>query len=150
MNRIIIIIFAALAIGSSLTSLTAQKQKRAGFDREAFFEKRKEFITKELGLTKKEIANFIPLYDEFQRKKYEAGSLCRTYNREKKDDKEKTDNDYLRIVDECIESKVKEAMIEKEYFALFKKKLSPKKVYKLSRAESKFVREFMKEGERRK
>jgi len=149
MNKIIIIIFATLLVGSEVSSVSAQNQKKQKpeFDKEVFFERLKDFIIKDLDLTEKEIVSFGPLFLKFQRAKFEAGCLCREYNRKKRKDEKTLDEEYLRIVDECIESKIREAMVEKEYYAQFKKVLSPQKVYRLSYAENKFVKEFMRRGE---
>lgn len=144
MYKIFIITFVSLASMLSGSIFAQQRQQGRTFDKEAFIERRNAFLIKEIGLTSEETAKFIPLYNEFQGKKFEAGQRCRHLTREIRKNKQATAADYTNVVNECVEVKQKEAKLEKEYYERFKNILSPEKLYKLNTAEYRFAREFMK------
>ncbi len=149
-HKIIIPIFAVVLI-NSFTEVNAQKpQEQKFFDREAFESKRNAFITAEVGLTPEEAASFIPLCNEMQKKKFEAGKECRKRDREIRKAKEIGDQMYKDVLDICLESRIKEAEIEKEYYTKFQTILSPQKIYKYRCAEMKFARLFVKERNKKK
>lgn len=77
---------------------------------------------------------------------YEAGRECRKFSREVRMKDHPTEADYNRVIDECLEVKIKEAELEKEYYEKFRKILSPEKLYKYRDAEFKFARNYMKGG----
>jgi len=152
MYRIINIIFVAVMVLTPLQMNAQQKEKTHNhFDKESFLIKRSAFITAELGLTPEEAATFIPLCEELNQKKYEAGQRCRKLSREVRSKINPTDAEYTQVIDECLTVGLKEAELEKEYYERFKKMLSPEKLYKYKDAERKFAREFMKSSrEKRK
>lgn len=150
MSKIIIPIFALVLI-NSFTEVSAQEPKeQKSFNREAFESKRNAFITAEVGLTPEEAASFIPLCNEMQKKKFEAGKECRKKSREVRKAKEVKDELYKEVLDICLESRIKEAEIEKAYYTKFQAILSPEKIYKYRCAEMKFGRLFVKERNRKK
>ena len=55
------------------------------------------------------------------------------------------DAEYTRAIEICLDAYLKEAELEKAYYERFKKILSPKKLYRLDQAESKFMRSYMRE-----
>ncbi|WP_085535487.1 hypothetical protein [Massilibacteroides vaginae] len=144
MYKIFIITFASFAFLFSGTVSAHEKQQGRQFDRKVFIEKRNAYLVAEIGLTSEEAAKFIPLYNEFQGKRFEVGQKCRELSREVRKNKSATSADYTKAVDECVEVKLKEAELDKEYYGKFKKILSPEKLYKLNTAEYRFAREFMK------
>lgn len=144
MYKIFIITFVTLSMLFTGPVSAHKGQQGRQFDRQAFIEKRNAFLVSEVGLTSEEAAQFIPLYNEFQRKKFEAGHRCRQLSREIRENPNATPADYSQVVDECVNVKMKEAQAEKDYYEKFKKILSPEKLYKLNNAEYKFAREFMK------
>ncbi|MCD7936931.1 MAG: hypothetical protein LUG98_08735 [Tannerellaceae bacterium] len=153
-GKIFFITFVAVL---SLFSTTLYAQERDNgrsngrFDRETFLVKRSAFITAELGLTPEEAAAFMPLCEELQKKKFEAGLQCRKLHREIRGKETTTDAEYTKAIDECLGVGITEAQLELEYYEKFKKILSPEKLYKYKHAELKFARDFMKEsGDRRK
>ncbi|GHU81828.1 hypothetical protein FACS189415_1000 [Bacteroidia bacterium] len=146
MNKIIIITFGALFVLSSF-EVYAQSRTNA-FDKESFLSERKAFITSELGLTPREVEQFIPLMEELQQKKFEAGQKCRKLSKDIKQKNSLTDGDYLIVIDECLGASLKEAELEKDYYEKFKKILSPEKLYKYKDVEFKFTREFVRNNSR--
>lgn len=150
MNKIFFITFVACSVVLSFSVSAQGDRQHRSFDREAFLAKKNAFITAEMELTPEEAASFIPLCNELQEKMFEAGRECRKLSKELKSNKVARDVDYLRVIDECVSVNMKRAQLEKEYYEKFKKVLPPKKLYNYKRAESKFVREFMKERGDRK
>lgn len=145
MNKIFFITFASVMLLFPLKGYTQEKDKTNNqFDKGSFLEKRSAFITAELGLTPEEAALFIPLCEELQQKKFEAGQQCRKLSREMRSKNNPTGADYTKAMDECLNASVKEAQLEKEYYERFKEILSPEKLYKYKDVEHKFMREFMR------
>lgn len=145
MNKFIVYIFAVFSI-MQVTEVIAQPSKQhKGFNREAYESKKNAFITAELKLTPEEAAAFIPLTNELEYKKFEAGLECRKANRELHKKESPSDKDYNQAIDVCLEVQLKTAELEKEYYAKFRKVLPPEKLYKYKNAEMKFARIFMKE-----
>lgn len=142
MNKIYFATFACCLLFLS-PSVAAQTGNRT-FDKTDFLIKRSVFITAEVGLSSEEATAFIPLCEELQQKKYESGNTCRKLTKELQSKKNPTDAEYLNAVDECLRVSMREAELEKEYYEKFKKILSPEKLYKYKRAETKFAREFMR------
>ncbi|MDR2809833.1 MAG: hypothetical protein LBB84_04655 [Tannerellaceae bacterium] len=147
MNKIFVITFGALLVFFPL-SIYAQDRLGGHFNRESFLVQRRVFITTELALTPQEADLFIPLLDELQQRKYEAGHKCRELSKEMKQKKNPNDVDYLNTIDECLEVGIKEAELEKEYYEKFKKILLPEKLYRYKEVEYKFAREFVKNSGR--
>lgn len=148
MNRIFFFTFVTFLMAFS-TELFSQENRPSGpqgrepFDRGAFETRRNAFITAEMGLTPEEAAAFIPLADELRQKTFEVGNDCRRLQREVMRRRELTDTDYLKMIDECVEVKMKEAQLEREYYEQFKKILPPGKLMRYRDAENKFARFFM-------
>ena len=150
MNKIFFITFVACSVVFSFSAHAQGGKQHRNFDREAFLAKRSAYITAEVGLTPEEAASFIPLCNELQEKMFEAGRDCRKLSKDLKQNKNASDADYLKVIDECVSVNMKQAQLEKESYEKFKKILSPKKLYKYRRAEAKFAREFMKGGDDKK
>ncbi len=150
MNKIILYIFA-LVLGMSFTEVRAQDFKRQkSFNREAFESKKNAFITAEIGLTPEEAAAFIPLCNELQQKKFEVGKDCRKKSRAICKKQNVSDEEYNQTINICLESRIKEAELEKEYYEKFSKILKPEKLFKYKGAEMKFAKLFMKERSKNK
>ena len=151
MSRIFIIIFAAISIPLSFTANAQGDGKgRKHFDRETFEAKRNAYIVAEVGLTPEEAAEFIPLCNELNQKKFEIGRECRMLSKKIRQKEKPTEAEYVELIDKSLEVEIEEAELKKEYFEKFKKILSPEKIYKYREAEYKFVREFMGQGKKDK
>ncbi|MDR3267956.1 MAG: hypothetical protein LBT83_02670 [Tannerella sp.] len=126
--------------------VTAQEQKDDAqkFDKQAFQAKRNAYITAEIGLTADEAAEFIPLDNELKQKQFEAGQECRKLIRISRSQETLSDAACLKLIDCSIETRIKEAQLEKEYYEKFKHILSPVKLYKYQEADFKFMKEFMR------
>lgn len=159
MRKIGIIIFATFSIlihfQAAAQGDQGQTRKQEHFDKGAFEAKRNAYITAELALTPEEAAQFIPLYVELQQKLFEADRESRKMMREihRKENHQKTaitDAEYTKAIDVYLDANLKEAELKKTYYERFKRILSPKKLYWLDDAESKFMRSFWRRNERNK
>ena len=146
MNKLFFITFGACSVAISASAYAQKEKQRPHFDKEAYYAKRNAYITAEVGLTPQEAAEFIPLCNELQEKLFEVGRECRKLTRDIGQEKDGSDADYLKAIDECVNVNMMQAQLELEYYEKFKKILSPKKLYKYRRAEGMFAREFMKGG----
>ena len=145
MNKLFVYIFAMFSVMQVTEVIAQPSQQHKGFDRGAYESRKNAFITAELKLTPEEAAAFIPLTNELEHKKFAAGMECRKINRELRKKESPTDQDFNQAIDVCLEVHMKEAELEKEYYAKFRKILSPEKLYRYKNAEMKFARIFMKE-----
>lgn len=151
MYKIFLITFVAISMMLSSEAFAQDgKQKGKHFDKEAFLAKRNAYITAEVGLTPEEAEQFIPLCNELRQKMFEVGRECRKFSKQVRKQEKVTEADYTKLIDDCLEVRIKEAQLEKEYYEKFKKILSSEKLYKYREAEIKFARNFMKsEGDRK-
>ena len=159
MRKIGIIIFATFSIlihfQAAAQGGQEQIRKQEHFDKGAFEAKRNAYLTAELELTPEEAAQFIPLYVEMQQKLFEVGRESRKINRkihhkESSKQGQTTDAEYTQAIYSSLDAYIKEAELKKAYYERFKEVLSPKKLYLLDDAESKFMRSFWRRGERNK
>jgi len=140
MKRYVLLIFFATAI---ISAVAGQTNVRQTFNRETFEKRRNTFIITEAGLTVEEAGRFLPLENEFKQKLFEVGMECRRLTRESQNNQKMSDADYKKMSDCYLESRIKEAQLEKEYFEKFNKILSPEKIYKYQQADTKFSREIV-------
>lgn len=157
MRKIGIIIFATFSIlihfQAAAQGGQGQTRKQEHFDKGAFEAKRNAYITAELELTPEEAVQFIPLYVELQQKRFEAGRESRKINREihHKESRKQgqiADAEYTQAIYSSLEAYIKEAELKKVYYERFKQILSPKKLYRLDDAESKFMRSYWRKNNR--
>ena len=140
-------IFLLILIGAALFNIVAASAQGQQTNRQIlgndFWERRNDFIKKEVGLTADEASKFIPLETEFRNKIVEVGRECRSLARESQNRRKMSDGEYSKLVDCQIETRIKEAQLEKEYYEKFKKILSPEKLYKYQQADISFSRELV-------
>ncbi|MFV0467851.1 MAG: hypothetical protein ACK5MK_02865 [Dysgonomonas sp.] len=130
--------------------LNVQGQDNKKFDIERFKKERIDFLIKEIGLTNQESKVFIPLCDELMSKKFELNREIRRKGREvRQKGARATAADYESLNDQTMDNKIKEAQLDKEYYQKFKTVLSPEKIYKYQRAESKFMRRTVNNSEKK-
>lgn len=135
MKAKIILLFLTMGI-----ICTHAQNRGKSFDLENFKEERARYITREIGLTPTEAKIFIPLSNELMAKKFQLNKSMHSEVNKIRQKDDMTDIDYIKIVDETLEIKLKEAELDKEYYLKFKKILPPEKLYKYQKAELKFMR----------
>ena len=142
-KRILWIFIATVMFSMADLTVSGQTNVRQTFNREDFGARRNAFITAEAGLTAEEAGKFIPLENEFKQKLFEVGRDCRRLTREGQNKQKMSDAEYKKLIDCHLETRLKEAQLEKEYFEKFTKVLSPEKLYKYHLADAKFSRELV-------
>ncbi len=101
------------------------------------------------GLTDSEADKFFPLYFELQDKKKDFNDRIWKLMRKGKDDK-MTDAQYEEIILQVYDIRIETDNLDKTYYAKFKKVLSPKKIFQVQRAESRFHREILKTAQQQR
>ena len=109
-------------------SLQAQDKKKPGFTKEEFRARQEAYLTQKAEITQEEATKFFPIYFELQDRKKTVNDKAWEQARKGKNPKARIEADKLDL----------------EYLQRFKKILSPKKIYKLQRAEIKFHRDILK------
>ena len=151
-NRYIICLIALMIV--SLQAVAQNRERNNGrngrenFDREAFMATRNTYITQKTGLTAEEAAVFIPLENELMRKNFEVGRECLRLERELREKKVKTNEEYEKVLKCRTEVAEKRAKLDKEYMEKFKKVLSAEKILKYQNAAMEFMNEYMQNRNR--
>lgn len=140
MKRILLLIILCSCINATFAQ-TKPKHKARKFDIESFKKKKADFIISEAGLTPSEASVFIPMMDELLQKKFELNRKVRKEARLLKNNQKASSDDYERYLSLVLESGIKEAELNKEYYQKFRKVLSPEKIYKYKEAETLFLKE---------
>lgn len=125
-------------------TLSVQAQKKPGFSKEEFRAKQEAYLTQKAELTAEEAGKFFPIYFELQDRKKAINDKAWQKARKGKNPNT-TDAEYEEIVDEIAHARLESDKLDIEYLNRFKKILSPKKLFKLQRAEIiKFHRDLLK------
>ena len=101
------------------------------------------YLTQKAELTAEEAGKFFPIYFELQDRKKAINDKAWQKARKGKNPNT-TDAEYEEIVDEIAHARLESDKLDIEYLNRFKKILSPKKLFKLQRAEIKFHRDLLK------
>ena len=97
-----------------------------------FFEQKREYLIREVGMTEDEKNKFFPLYDELQKAKFKLYRDVRTKVKSVQEaGSSVSDKEYQDGARAMNELKLKEARLDDEYYHKFEKILSPQKLYKL-------------------
>ena len=101
---------------------------------------RLNYVVKEMDLSDAQKQKFVPLYTELCQKRIECFKKAREVEKKfKKNGKEPSDAEYMKIMEAKELAKSQVADIEKEYNEKFSEFLSPKQLYKLKEAENNFT-----------
>ncbi|MDE6548559.1 MAG: hypothetical protein K2L22_06145 [Muribaculaceae bacterium] len=103
-----------------------------------------DYISKEMQLSEKEKAEFVPLYKEYDNERRQAGAEAWKFERELKKKSDPSEADYKKLSDLQQKARAKDNEIVKKYDAKFEALLSAKQIYTMHQAEDKFF-EKMKE-----
>lgn len=149
------IILTGMLFLFSFTVLIAQE--RRGVPTAEMFEKIKaekiSFFTSKLNLTPSEAQAFWPVYNEFEKRRFDIQRQKHDFER-KPDEKiaSLSEAEIEKITGDYIESYEREATLLKEYHRQFLKILPKKKVLMLYRTENEFrshlIREYRKDQKR--
>lgn len=106
-----------------------------------------DYISKEMQLSEKEKAEFIPLYKEYDKERREAGAEAWKFERELKKKGDPSEADYKKLSELQQKAREKDNVIVKNFDSKLEKLLSAKQIYTMHQAEGKFF-EKMKEMRR--
>lgn len=148
MNKIFFVTFATVLLMIPFCTFAQGGRQKGAFDRDAFIAKRNAFIVSEAGLTNEEAAAFIPVVNELQKKMFDIGREYRQMAKSLKHNADASDAEYTKTIEAGLNVELKQAQLQREYYEKFKKILPPKKIYLYKRAELKFAREFMRNGDK--
>jgi len=148
MKKLILISILSI-FGYSLLSA----QERRGPSPEMFEKIKAEkisFFTSKLDLTPAEAQAFWPVYNEFEKKKFEIQRQVHDFERMPDEEYAKlTEPEIEKMTNNYIELFEQEAMLRKEYHKQFQKILPKKKVLLMYRTENEFrshlIREYRKD-----
>lgn len=140
MKRITILLFILIG-GISLVA--ARDGSHQQLSPEEFRKQQQAFITDKAELTSSEATLFFPVYFELQDKKKNLNDKAWKLLQKGKDEKT-TDDEYEKIMLDVYDLRIESYKLEKSYYDKFKKILSPKKIYMVQRAETRFHRELVK------
>ena len=103
-----------------------------------------DFIAKELGLSDKQRADFMPLYNKMREEMAKESREARNVAKKVKEKGEAaTEADYESATDAYLNFRAREAEIEKSYYRKFGHILSKRQLYRLNNVERKFDRMLM-------
>jgi hypothetical protein len=148
------ILFSILCI-FSLTFVMAQGRREPSPE---MFEKIKaekiSFFTSRLDLTPAEAQAFWPVYNEFEKKRFDIQRQIHDFERMPDEEYAKlSEQEIVKMTNNYIESFEKEANLRKEYHNKFQKILPQKKVLLMYRTENEFrghmIREYRKDQEKK-
>jgi hypothetical protein len=109
------------------------------------------FLIKETQMSDGQSKLFIPLYTEMEDKVYQANRNARQLEADLSREKDEvSDEQYTAVAKALSDVTVIEGEIEKEYFKIFEKILSPKQMFLLKRAENRFAVEMLNHNKRSK
>ncbi|MDE6787411.1 MAG: hypothetical protein K2J46_10290 [Muribaculaceae bacterium] len=103
-----------------------------------------DYLAKEMQLSEKEKAEFVPLYKEYDKERRQAGSEAWKFERELKKKNNASEADYKKLSELQQAARAKDNEIVKKYDSKFESTLSAKQIYTMHQAEEKFF-EKMKE-----
>lgn len=151
-TRVLLIVTLAL---SSLSAAAHPQHKNERGDRSEWYKEmgkyKAEFMASELKLTDEQKKNFIQLYQEMESTSSKMAHETRQLEKQVRQKGEAaTDTELEKAAEARAELKAKQGALEKEYFAKFKKILTPKQLFKLGDAEKAFARKLMDSNRKHK
>ncbi|WP_148038883.1 hypothetical protein [Proteiniphilum sp. X52] len=139
MRRSVILLLCLLTLPVNFLILSAQTPQNRKMNMADYEKRKKEYVTKEAGLTQEEASKYFPLSNELTQKKFTLHRSHRDKVQRIKDNSNISDEEYRRMLEDDVDVKLKEAELDKEYSAKFEKVLSPEKLFKAQQAERNFI-----------
>ena len=149
-NLAIVLLLCLLSLGSF-----AQPHKDKQEDFELYKAKRVSYMTEKMQLTPEEAQKFWPIYNEFDKARWECHEKRRSLEREVKDNYSSiSEADSQKMNQEIVSLYLKEAQLVKTYNDQFLKVLPAKKVILIGPTEDEFrfkmIREYRQKKEEEK
>lgn len=145
MRRILSLAILIITLAFSLAAAPNPDEKA---DRQRWFQEMRQhqndFVARELKLTDKQRADFLPLYNEMRDEIEAIGRASRAKAKEIKDKGAAvTDADYDAATQAYLDGRAKETEILAKYYKKFSHILSKEQLFRLDGAERKFDRMLM-------
>ena len=151
MKKILSILYMLFAV---LMLTQAQGKKNPPLNKGDFRAKQEAYMAEKAGLTQEEAMAVFPLYFELQDKKAQIND--KAWRESMRGEKENlSDEACEKLLKDMANAKIESDKLELEYLDKYKKVISPKKIFKLQRAEVLFHRHMLqimhrpKPGERK-
>ncbi|MEA4918388.1 hypothetical protein [Proteiniphilum sp.] len=139
MRRSVFLLLCAFILPVNFFILSAQTPQNRKMNMADYEKRKKEYVTKEAGLTQEEATKYFPLSNELTQKKFNLHKSHRDKIEKIKENSNISEKEYKKMLEDDVEIKLKEAALDKEYSAKFEKVLSPEKLYKAQQAERDFI-----------
>lgn len=142
MKKTIFLMFIALL---TIVTPVAAQNRHSGKGKDMMKEIREfkvKFLAQEMDLKDDQRTAFVDLYNDMDEKRSSVMKEVWKAERELKNNKGATEEDYRRVSDLMTRSREKSADIEKEYDGKFSKILTPKQLFKMKAAENEFQRKM--------
>lgn len=97
-----------------------------------------DYLAKEMQLSEKEKAEFVPLYKEYDNERRQAGAEAWKFERELKKKKDPSEADYKKLADLQQKAREKDNEIVKKFDTRLESFLSAKQIYTMHQGEVKF------------
>ena len=97
-----------------------------------------DYISKEMQLSEKEKAEFVPLYNEYDRERRQAGAEAWKFERQLKKKNNASEADYKKLSELQQQAREKDNEIVKNFDSKLESLLSAKQIYTMHKAEGKF------------
>lgn len=150
LKKIVPLCLLLIFISSTLFGATSCPNQQRGNQKSRmaeFFEQKRAYLIKEVGMTKAESDQFFPLYDTLQKEKFRLHREVRDKVKKIKSAGDQvSDDSYLEAAQAMNDLRLKEAQLENDYYRKFSRMFSPQKLYKLQMAESNFNKEVLRRG----
>lgn len=138
-------LFITCIFALSTLGVVAQKGDRK-WDESKIEEHQKrqaEFFIKELNLDEKQQKEFIPLMQTYTKDRFELNKSLRSEMRALKQKEKPSDDEYKKVIKQIVDTKEKEASLQKDFFNKMSKILTPEQAYKYSVSEVSYMRHVM-------
>lgn len=145
MKRFISILTLALVCATSIVAVAQDNKNDREKVRKERWEKfrqdKHDFYAQTMQLTQEQAAAFFPLFDEMEKKKFEAGREVRREARAIIKGENITDEQYKAAADRAAALHEKEVAIEKEYYERFCNILTPRQQFLYHRCDPEFQKQ---------
>lgn len=139
MRRNIILLVCTLALSAYFLPIAAQNSPAKKMNMADYEKRKREFVTKEAGLTNEEASKYFPLSNELTQKKFQLNRNHRDKVQRMKENNNISEEEYRKMLGDDVDVKLKEAELDKEYATKFEKVLSPEKLFNAQQAERNFI-----------
>ncbi len=146
MKKYIALIIFSIALLTPITSMAQRGDDRSAARHqrwEQFRQEKHEFYARMLELTDEQAAQFFPLFDEMEKKKFEAAREVRREARTISESENVTDEQYKAAADRAAALAARELAIEKEYYAKFCQILTPRQQFLYHRCDHEFQKHLI-------